>query len=95
MYPRNFERAFDSFFRALRTAYPEIRRLPPHCCRHTFATLSQRNGANIRSVQEVLGHTSINTTAIYSHPDEADLARVGKAFRGYVLPPAPAEQIKK
>lgn len=86
MYPRNFNRAYDSFFRAFQAAHPEIRRLSVHCCRHTFATLSQRAGANIRSVQMVLGHTSIETTAIYSHPDEADLAAATDAFRDYVKP---------
>lgn len=84
MYPKNFERAYTTFLRALTAAHPEVRALTPHCCRHTFATLSQRNGANIRSVQMVLGHTSIETTAIYSHPDEDDLAEAGKAFRDYV-----------
>lgn len=91
MNPRNFNRAYDSFFRAFRAAHPEARRLPPHCCRHTFATLSQRGGANIRSVQMVLGHTNINTTAIYSHPDEDDLAIAGEAFRDYIKPHKKAE----
>jgi integrase len=92
MYPKNFERAYNTFFRSLRTAHPEVRKLTPHCCRHTFATLSQRNGANIRSVQLALGHTNINTTAIYSHPDEDDVAAAGKAFRDYVKPTAEAKK---
>lgn len=84
MYPRNFNRSYDSFFRAFREIHPGMQRLPVHCCRHTFATLSQKGGASIRAVQVVLGHTNINTTAIYSHPDEAELAVAGEAFREYV-----------
>lgn len=86
MYPRNFNRAYDAFFRAFRAAHPEMRRLSVHCCRHTFATLSQRGGANIRSVQMVLGHTSIETTAKYTHPNDDDLAVAGEAFRDYIRP---------
>lgn len=86
MNPRNFERSYDTFFKALQKAYPEVRRLSVHCCRHTFATLSQRNGANIRAVQLILGHTSIKTTAIYSHPDMEELQAASESFRNYVQP---------
>lgn len=84
MNPRNFERSYDTFFEALRQEHPEVRRLSIHCCRHTFATLSQRNGASIRAVQLILGHTSIKTTAIYSHPDMEELQAASESFRDYV-----------
>ena len=39
----------------------------PDSCRHTFGTLTREAGADIRVVQELLGHTDIKTTARYSH----------------------------
>jgi len=38
-----------------------------HCFRHTFATLQLENGTDIYTIKEMLGHTSVNTTQIYSH----------------------------
>lgn len=67
LHPRNFTRDYDAFFVQLREAEPSVRRLSPHCCRHTFATLTRESGADIRVVQELLGHTDIKTTARYSH----------------------------
>lgn len=85
LHPRNFSRDYAAFFRQLREVEPTVRALSPHCCRHTFATLTRECGADLRVVQELLGHTDIKTTARYSHANMDDMRGAVQGLRSAIL----------
>lgn len=58
------------------------RKVTPHVIRHSFATDLLSNGADLRSVQALLGHANIGTTQVYTHVTDKHLRDVHKKFHG-------------
>lgn len=73
---RSIERIVEKYVKALGLSV----KATPHTLRHSFATDLLMNGADIRSVQEMLGHSNISTTQIYTHVTNKHLKDVHKAF---------------
>ena len=63
----------------LKLAGLDADRYSPHKLRHTAATLMLKNGVDTRALQEVLGHSNLNTTQIYTHIDNAALHEAAMA----------------
>ena len=73
---RSVQRTIQKYARAAGITKP----VTPHTLRHSYATDLLRNGADIRSVQAMLGHASITTTQIYTHVTDQELKRVFQRY---------------
>ncbi len=76
--PRSVERIVKQY--AIKAGI--TRRVSPHTIRHSFATDLLENGADLRSVQALLGHANIATTQVYTHVTDKHLHDVHRAFHG-------------
>lgn len=74
--PRSVQRLVEKYGKAAGIT----KRISPHTLRHSFATDLLMNGADLRSVQALLGHASVTTTQIYTHITDRHLEEIYKAF---------------
>ncbi len=75
---RSVQRAVDKYSRQANLPV----KITPHGIRHSFATNLLQNGANLRDVQEMLGHKNLATTQIYTHVTHRQLRQVHQKHHG-------------
>ena len=76
--PRSIERSVKHYA----TKAGISKKVTPHVIRHSFATDLLSNGADLRSVQALLGHANITTTQVYTHVTDKHLKEIHKNFHG-------------
>ncbi len=82
--PRSIERLVRKYVRLAGIGVAAT----PHTLRHSFATDLLRNGADLRALQEMLGHANLSTTQVYTHVTNPQLRAVHRKFHSGNRPPA-------
>lgn len=67
--------SFRNRYHTALNAIPDVRKLTPHCCRHTYVTQLQAKGVPLETIAKLAGHSDVETTGLYLHLSEATLAQ--------------------